>query len=260
MSESDWNPDRYDSDHSYVYGYGEDVVDLLSPSDGERILDLGCGTGELTQEIERRGSGIEAVGVDSSDEMVTKARHEHPELDFLAADARSLSFDREFDAVFSNAALHWIPETDHGDVLSSVGRALRENGRFVAELGGKGNVSLVREAVRDELAERGYGYEEPWYFPRLGEYTALVEGNGFEVRHARLFDRPTVLEGECGMRSWLRMFGDGLLSEVPPEDEEEVISATEKRLKEDLYDAEENRWTADYRRLRFVAYKNCRKE
>lgn len=255
MSE-DWNPDRYDSDHSYVYGYGEDVVDLLSPSDCERILDLGCGTGGLTEEIHRRGSGTEALGVDSSEEMVRKARRKNPDTEFVVGDARSLSFEEDFDAVFSNAALHWIPKKDQQDVISSVRLALRENGRFVAELGGTGNVRLVREAVRDELAERGYGYDDPWYFPSLGEYTALVEENGFEVRYARLFDRHTRLEGEDGLRSWLKMFGDGLLSEVPDEKTDEIVSATEERLRDELYDPDENCWTADYRRLRFAAYKN----
>ena len=250
----DWNPDRYESDHSYVYDYGEDVVDLLAPEEGERVLDLGCGTGRLTAEIADRGA--DATGVDSSEEMVGEARRNHPDPNFIVGDARGLEFEDEFDAVFSNAALHWIPEEDQDDIVASVGRALCDGGRFVAEMGGSGNIAQIRDATRDELTSRGYEYDDPWFFPSVGEYASVLEGNGFEVRRAVLFDRPTELGGEeDGLRSWLRMYAGSILSPVPEDEAEEVRSSVEERLRDGLYDEDESVWTADYRRLRFVAYR-----
>jgi len=206
MSEEGWNPDRYESDHSYVYEYGKSLIDML-PKEGQRILDIGCGTGRLTKEIDRRGP--EAVGIDNSEEMVQKARQNHPEVDFLIGDARGLSFECEFDAVFSNAALHWIPEKDQSDVISSIADSVRDGGRFVAELGGSGNIHRILGAIREELEYRGYEYKKRWYFPSIGEYTHMLEKH-FEVRRAELFYRPTKLGGEDGLRSWLKMYGDGM--------------------------------------------------
>ncbi|MFB6091322.1 MAG: trans-aconitate 2-methyltransferase, partial [Halobellus sp.] len=158
-----------------------------------------------------------------------------------------------FDAVFSNAALHWIDDQDA--VLDSVTDVLRPGGRFVAELGGHGNVSAIVEAVRDELDARGYEPPtDPWYFPTVGEHATTLEAHGFEVRYARLFDRPTELEeGDDGMAAWLGMFGDRLFGPVPEAERPDVVSDVEDRLRDELYDAETNTWTADYRRLRFVA-------
>ncbi|SDJ54706.1 class I SAM-dependent methyltransferase [Natronorubrum texcoconense] len=247
-----WDADDYDGNHSFVSEYGTDVLDLLEPTADERILDLGCGTGHLTARI--AATGAAAVGVDSAAEMIERAREAHPDTQFVRADARTMSFDTPFDAVFSNAALHWIPDEEQDATLRAVRDALRPGGRFVAELGGTGNVERIVDATLAELESRGYDAESPWYFPSVGEYAGRLEDHGFEVRFARLFDRPTELEaGEDGLRNWLEMFGDSLFSSVPADEQAAVIGAVEDRLEERLYDHGEETWTADYRRLRFRA-------
>jgi SAM-dependent methyltransferase len=245
-----WDADAYEDRHAYVYEYGEDVVDLLAPDAGERILDLGCGTGRLTDRI--AATGARAVGVDSSPAMLAEARASRPRPEFVRADATALPFEAAFDAVFSNAALHWIPAADQPDALASVRRALVPGGRFVAELGGAGNVRAIREAVRTAVAARGYEPADPWYFPSIGEYARRLEANGFEVRRARLFDRPTELaDGEDGLAAWLDAFGEGLLADVPAAERDAVVADAADALREERF--RDGTWIADYRRLRFVA-------
>jgi len=253
---NEWNPDDYDGSHDFVFEYGADVLDLLDPAPGERVLDLGCGTGHLTADI---ASAVEpdghVVGVDRSAEMVEQAREAYPDGHFVRADAREFVASEPFDAVFSNAALHWIPEQDA--VTERVADLLRPGGRYVAELGGSGNVGRIVDAVVEAAARRGDEVESPWYFPTVGEHATLLEGHGFEVTYARLFDRPTDLEGGAdGLREWLGMFGDSLLEPLGPEKRDAVVSDAEERLREQLYDAETETWTADYRRVRFVAVRD----
>ena len=246
-TEREWDPDTYDDAHSFVYEYGQDVLAALGPREGERILDLGCGTGHLTGQI--AAAGANSVGLDRSRAMLETAREEHPGCQFVRADARQFAFGRRFDAVLSNAALHWIEADEQDDVLSSVGAALSPGGRFVLELGGRGNVRTIVEAVEAELEMRGYRSPNPWYFPALGEYAARLERHGFEVRRATLFDRPTELEGgPGGLATWLDMFGDGLLAPVEETNRDDIVSAVERRLRPALFD--DGTWTADYRRLR----------
>jgi len=245
-----WDADEYDGDHSFVYEYGADLLDLLEPAPEERILDLGCGTGHLTAQVAE--SGARVVGVDRSASMLETASGSHPEHPFVVADARALPLASGFDAAFSNAALHWIDATDQDAVLAGVHDSLAPEGRFVGELGGLGNVGAIVDAVGAELGRRGYETGTPWYFPSIGEYATRLERAGFEVRHARLFDRPTPLEdGEDGLRNWLEMFGDGLFAAVPADEREGVYRAVEDRLRPTLYG--DARWIADYRRLRFLA-------
>ncbi|MFB6232702.1 MAG: trans-aconitate 2-methyltransferase [Haloarculaceae archaeon] len=250
---NEWDPDDYDGGHGFVYEYGADVVELLAPEPGERILDLGCGTGHLTAEIAASvGDEGRVIGVDRSGEMVARAREAYPDLQFLRADARAFAADTPFDAVFSNAALHWIPQ--QAAVAETVAGLLRPGGRFVAELGGAGNVATIVDAVEAACGDRGLRTENPWYFPTVGEHATLLERHGFEVTHARLFDRPTDLDGgEAGLREWLGMFGDSLLAPLSPEQQAAVVTDVEERLRPTLYDPESSTWTADYRRLRFVA-------
>jgi trans-aconitate methyltransferase len=252
MPDNEWDPDDYDEGHGFVAEYGADVVDLLDPQPGERVLDLGCGTGHLTADIAERGA--EVRGIDAATEMVAGAREQYPELTFEVADAREYRPDSPFDAVFSNAALHWIPGDDHDAVLSMVSEALGEDGRFVAEFGGRGNVSRVEASMRAELRERGYDADHSWYFPSVGEYAPRLESHGLEVTSAWLFDRPTELDGgEAGLREWIGMFGDELFTAVGDTEREAVLDAVEDRLRPALYDTETGTWTVDYRRIRFVA-------
>ena len=245
-----WDADDYDGSHAFVYEYGAALLEVLSPAAGERILDLGCGTGHLTAEL--ADAGADVVGLDSAPGMIEEARASYPDLEFVHADARSMTFDGGFDAVFSNAALHWIRDEDQDAVIAAVRDALEPGGRFVAELGGARNVETIVEATVAELADRGYEGRTTWFFPSVGEYAPRLEDHGFEVRYARLFDRPTELDdGEAGLRRWLEMFGDELLEPVPADEREAVIAGIEDRLRPTLF--ADGTWTADYRRLRFVA-------
>jgi trans-aconitate methyltransferase len=247
---NDWDAAEYDGNHDFVTEYGRDLLDLLAPEPGERVLDVGCGTGHLTAEI--ADSGAEVVGIDASSEMVEQAREAHPECTFRQADVREYDPDGSFDAVFSNAALHWIPGPDHDAVLSTVADALTADGRFVAEFGGRGNVAAITDALESALAERGYDRTHPWYFPSIGEYAPRVESHGLELRVTRLFDRPTELNGgTAGLGNWIGMFGDEFFDGIGSADRQAVLDAVAERLRPQLFDGET--WTADYRRLRLLA-------
>lgn len=243
-----WDPDTYDGSHSFVSEYGKDLLEWLDAKPDERILDVGCGTGRLTAEI--AGSGAEVIGIDQSEAMIEQAQSSHSNCSFVRADATEFDPDESFDAVFSNAALHWISEQD--TVLESIRNALRPGGRFVAELGGADNVRLIVDALETELRERGYEVANPWYFPSIGEYAPRLEAHGFEVRSARLFDRPTELEnGDDGLANWLEMFSEEFFQSVPTDEQDEIIAAVEDELRPTLF--RDGSWIADYRRLRFAA-------
>ena len=250
---ADWNANLYNAKHDFVWKYGSDLVALLDPRPDERILDLGCGTGHLTAKIAE--SGVQVTGVDRSAEMVAAARAAYPNLKFEICDARQLAFREEFDAIFSNAVLHWIHEPEL--VLQGVHRALRPGGRFVAELGGHGNIRAMQEAFDRALAEMGAakpGEVRPWYYPSVSEYSALAEKNGLEVRLITLFDRPTGLaDGENGMRNWIAMFAGDYLAKAGDARREEFLSLVEEWLRPKLF--RDGQWWADYRRLRLVAYR-----
>jgi trans-aconitate methyltransferase len=243
-----WDTGLYDEKHSFVWKHGASLIELLAPRPGERILDLGCGTGHLTAKLAE--AGAEVVGIDASVPMVEEARRLYPQLRFEVADARDFAFDDPFDAVFSNAVLHWVKEPEKA--IACVRRALKSGGRFVAEFGGRGNVQTIVTAL--DAASRAVGlgaWEHPWYYPGISEYTPLLERNGLEVTHAFLFDRPTPLEGEEGLRRWVEMFVGSLLDRVPPDDREGFLRHVEDVARPTLY--RDSQWFADYRRLRIVA-------
>src|ERR1700693_890535 len=250
---AEWDAKLYNAKHDFVWKYGSDVVSLLEPRAGERVLDLGCGTGHLTAQIAE--SGAHVTGVDRSAEMVAAARLAYPNLKFEISDATKLTYREEFDAVFANATLHWIHEPEL--VLQAVWKALRAGGRFVAEFGGKKNIRAMQNAFDESLVELGtakHGEVQPWYYPSVSEYSTLVERNGFEVRLITLFDRPTGLaDGAAGMRNWIVMFGGDYLAKAGEAKREEYLRKVEEKLRPKLF--RDGQWWADYRRLRLVAYK-----
>ncbi|HXQ49593.1 MAG TPA: class I SAM-dependent methyltransferase [Stellaceae bacterium] len=242
-----WDPERYRRNAAFVARHGEGLIDLLAPKSGERILDLGCGEGALAVKIAEHAS---VLGIDASAEQVTATRARG--LDAAVMDGAHLAFDAEFDAVFSNAALHWIKDQDA--VIDGVFRALKPGGRFVAECGGEGNVATVREALHVALARRGIdaAAADPWCFPSAGDYRARLERRGFAVRFIALFPRPTVLPG--GLGDWLETFAESFLDLLPPSQRGPAKAEIEDHVKRRLCDPT-GRWTVDYVRLRFAALK-----
>ena len=245
-----WDAELYDDKHSFVWKLAAGVLELLDAKPGERILDLGCGTGHLTAKI--AGTGAHAVGVDRSPEMIRQARQKYPALRFEVMDAREIALDGNFDAVFSNATLHWINEPER--VIAGIRESLRPGGRFVAEFGGKGNTCELVKAVERAWAKLGLAgpAPHPWYYPSLAEYAGLLEQHGFGVTHAMLFDRPTPLDdGERGLRNWLKMFGGAFVEGLPEATREPLRAEIERELRPKLFRGD--RWVMDYRRLRVVA-------
>ncbi len=246
-----WDAALYDDKHSFVTRYGEALLDLLAPRPGERILDLGCGTGHLTKQIADRGATV--IGLDNSAAMIAAAQQAYPDVTFVLADATNFAFEAPFDAIFSNAALHWVQPPEAA--VRCIARALKPNGRFVAEFGGAGNVAGITDAVRRaRRALTGEDHPHAWFFPSIGAYASLLEACGLEVRAAWLFDRPTPLEGEAGLRDWLAMFGHDLLRGLPADVIEIVTASAERTLRKTHYRNEQ--WTADYRRIRIIAIKS----
>jgi trans-aconitate methyltransferase len=243
-----WDSSLYEDRHSFVWKKVGDLIDLLDPKRGERILDLGCGTGHLTAQIAARGAVV--TGLDASVSMIAQARQNYPKLKFALGDASEFRFDEPFDAVFSNAALHWIPEA--APVMVSVARALKPGGRFVLEMGGRGNIARIFEALGTVLREAGYSPRNPWYFPSAGEYATLLEQHGFEVEALWTMERWNQLDHpEKGMREWLEMFAGDWFEDVPEQAREAIVGEIESRLRASLYC--NGVWWADYRRLRLAA-------
>ena len=245
-----WDAGLYDDKHSFVWKLAAGVLELLNAQSGERILDLGCGTGHLAAKIAETGAHV--VGVDRSPDMIRQAKEKYPSLRFEVMDAREISFDGSFDAVFSNATLHWIKERER--VIVGIRNVLRPGGRFVAEFGGKGNTRELLKAIQHGWAKLQLAgpAPNPWYYPSIPEYADLLEKHGFEVTHATLFDRPTPLnDGVRGLRNWLEMFGGSFVEGLPQTTREHLLAEIERELRPKLF--HDDHWVMDYRRLRIVA-------
>lgn len=246
----DWDVQRYQDQHHFVYEYGFSLVETLQPQPGERILDIGCGSGELTAAIAKAASNVEAVGMDSDINMVEKAKEQFPHVTFFQGDVRSFDVQVPFDAIFSNAALHWVPPANVEQSVKAMSNALKYGGRFVVEFGGKGNVQQIVNAIQEEVP----GAKCPWFFPSISEYTSVLERHGIEVLSANLYDRPTPLENDNeGLQNWLKMFASAFFEGKSPEDVELALNRVQEKLRPILYDG--NQWTADYRRIRIVGKK-----
>jgi SAM-dependent methyltransferase len=243
-----WDPLAYAQDGAFVHGLAGGVFEWLAAKAGEQILDLGCGDGQLTQRIAATGASVK--GVDASSEMVAAARSRG--IDAVQAPAELLPYpDACFDAVFSNAALHWVRDQDA--MMAQVHRVLKPGGRFVAEMGGHGNIAAIQVAFMAVLARHGHAGREDGvnYYPTARAYTARLEKHGFHVQQIALIPRPTPLAAS-GMQGWLRTFRSGVLQGLPQSLRDTVVDETAALLAPSLRD-EEGNWTGDYVRLRFVA-------
>jgi len=243
-----WDPDVYARNARYVSDLGAPVVELLAPKAGERILDLGCGDGELTKKLV--DLGCEVVAVDSSAPQIEAARKLG--LDAHVMNGEELPFNEEFDAVFSNAVLHWIKRAD--PMIAGVYRALKPGGRFVAECGGYGCVHKIKTALVQTLDRRGIDGQSrvPWYFPTPGDYAIRLERIGFRVDSIALIPRPTPLPGDAigFLETFAHSFVQGFSDQEREEFFLEVRDALEPQLKDN-----HGTWIADYVRLRFAATK-----
>ena len=242
-----WSAETYARHARFVSDLAGPVLEWLAPQAGERVLDLGCGDGVLTAELARRG--VSVLGIDISESLLKAAAERGVETRHM--DGQNLPFDGEFDAVFSNAALHWM--SNASAVIEGVFRALKPGGRFVAEFGGHGNVAAVTTAMRATAWRRGgdAALAGPWFFPSVAVYREMLEERGFRVVRIGLFPRPTPLAS--GMIAWLRVFRRPFFAQFGA-DEDVVLSEVEELLAPSLRDAKGN-WTADYVRLRVEAVK-----
>jgi len=242
LSTSKWDAAEYARVGGFVAELGQAALDLLDPHAGERILDVGCGEGTLTKKIVERGATV--LGIDNSPEMIAAAREKG--IDAVRMDVADMTFRSEFDAVFSNATLHWVLETEQAAL--AIFRALKAGGRFAGELGGEGNIARLREALDTELVIRGYlpPTESSNWYPSPEEFAAVYEAAGFDHIDARLIERPTPLDH--GIGEWVTTFRKGWLDRagVPEQERAEIASAVADRFGSNV---------ADYVRLRFIMRK-----
>ena len=250
-STSKWNAGDYARVGSFVPALGEAALDLLDPMPGERILDVGCGDGTLSLKIIERGA--EVVGVDNSPELIEAAREAGVYAELV--DAVDMAFVRRFDAAFSNAALHWMLDKER--VATAIFEALHFGGRFAGEMGGAGNIAILRRGIRAELQERGYPVpaEDPQWYPSPQEFRGVYEAAGFTAVDARIIPRETELAS--GIAEWVKTFRAGWLdaAQVPEADRDAVAAAIERRLEPKLR-RPDGGWFADYVRLRFIMRKS----
>lgn len=249
-TKQEWDVERYQAQHSFVYKYGQSLTELVDSKPGQRVLDIGCGTGELTAELASTGATL--IGMDADPQMVAQAQAQYPDVTFQTGDMRDFRVEEPVDVLFSNAALHWIPGKDIAQAVACMAKSIKPGGRFVVEFGGKGNVQKIVEACQEELLDKhGSRFECPWYFPSISEFTTLLDTHGIEVTSAKLFDRPTPLEdGENGLSNWIRMFASQFFSEYL---DDSFLNAVNDKLRPDLHDGKQ--WVADYRRIRIVGRK-----
>ncbi len=248
-----WDAKHYQEEHAFVFEYGQDVLELLEIQKGQRVLDLGCGTGQLTQQISRLGASV--VGVDQSREMLSFAKKSYPNIDFIQKNILELSFREEFDAVFSNAVFHWIEKSRQQDAAKRIADALKPGGRLATEFGGHGNNQGTIDVMLGVLARYGIKESVNLYFPTVGEYASVLERAGIEVQYAALFDRPTKLSGgEDGMKNWIGMFHQRLFESLPPALRTQAMGEILDELRENGF-FWDGAWYSDYRRIRIAAKK-----
>ena len=243
-----WNPESYARNARFVSDLGEPLLRLLDPKPGELILDLGCGDGALTEKIAVCGARV--IAMDMSRAQVEAARQRG--LTAIVMNGHRLGFKQCFDAVFTNAALHWMTRPER--VVASVWNCLKPGGRFVGEFGGKGNVDAIRAALHAALRRRGIDpwTVDPWYYPSPAQYSALLWQTGFTVEYIESIPRPTPLPGDISI--WLEIFAQPFTKAVDEAEHESVVAEVRAELEPKLRGSEGN-WVADYVRLRFRAIK-----
>jgi ubiquinone/menaquinone biosynthesis C-methylase UbiE len=256
-----WQAHQYDFNHGFVSEYGKELISILNPQKGQNILDLGCGTADITRVIKDTGANV--IGIDSSIEMLEQGKVKYPELDLRCVDVLDMDYRNQFDSIISNAALHWVH--DSVTAVKNMNRALKLGGHVVLEFGGHGNISNIQASITNVLYNLGYkenSRRKIWYFPTIGQYASILEDNGFNVTTALLYKRPTLLEGEMGMENWIRQFASGYFDNLYEEQIASVMECITEGSKKRGYQSnlhgsnyKDGMWMADYVRLRIVATK-----
>lgn len=245
----EWNSSLYDKKHDFVAEYGKGLLEFIPENDKQTILDLGCGTGTLT--VQLSGLCNKVVGVDSSQNMVDKAKEQFENIEFRVCDALALPFEKEFDVVFSNAVFHWI--SNHNALLKNIYKVLKPQGLLVCEFGASGNISTIENAFANACKGLGYSYEPKFNFPTVENFGKLLENNRFVIDRIYDYDRPTILkDGENGLVNWLKQFFASELILMPEYIQAMIFKEVEKLTRSTLWNGEE--WVADYRRLRIIAH------
>lgn len=249
MSRQTWETGHYQQHAGFVPTLGQAILDRLAPKAGEEILDLGCGDGVLTKQLMETGAIVK--GIDSSESFIETCRARSIDAELM--DGEAITYESCFDAVFSNAAMHWMKNPDA--VANGVFRALRPGGRFVSEMGGFGNVGAIRAMFHVLLDQRGIDpmLHDPWYFPSPAAQTQVLERAGFNVVWTALVPRPTPLPTD--MVGWLSTFGQSFAAALDSKDRPGLYEDVAKRLETILHDPATGTWYADYVRLRFEAHR-----
>ena len=245
-----WNSEEYAKGFSFVHEYGKDVLDLVDEGSGVAV-DLGCGTGALSGELAKKGYDV--IGVDASEEMLDKARKEFPEIKFVLSDALTFSLEEKASVIFSNAVFHWIDREKQDELAANIYEQLLPGGVLVTEFGGKGCAESVHSALEACFAKRGLVYPRTFYFPTIGEYAQVLERNGFIIRYAIFFDRPTEQKSGHGVKDWCRMFVKKPFEDMDESMKEEILEEVEQSLRSQLY--KNGKWFVDYVRIRVKAVK-----
>lgn len=244
-----WDTEGYIENFGFVHEYGEDVISLIDAKPGSFVIDLGCGSGALSEKL--REKGYEVLGIDASEDMVKAASESYPDIRFVCGDAVSFKPERGADVVFSNAVMHWIDADKQEAAARNIFDALVPGGDFVCEFGGSGCAETVHAELARIFEKRGLVYKNPFFFPTIGEYAPILEKAGFTVRYAVLFDRPTVQKTEDGLADWIRMFDKKPFEGLEPELCDEIIAEASENLRPVLF--KDGKWIVDYVRIRIKA-------
>ena len=246
-----WDSADYNNNFDFVYKYGEDVLGLVDAPKGSRVVDLGCGTGPLTQKLLEMG--YQVTGLDASEDMLRQARELHPDITFHLADAVTFHLDKKANAIFSNAVFHWIDKEKQSQMLANIADNLVDGGILVFEFGGYKNAELVHGMLERGFEKRGFSYPRTFYFPSIGEYATLLEKNHLLVEYAALFDRPTPQKGENGLKDWINMFVKAPFNGMDEDLKNEIIDEAVLNLTDRLH--HDDGWFVDYVRIRMRARK-----
>lgn len=247
-----WNPTLYDNKHKFVSNYGEYLVSLLNAQKNEHILDLGCGTGDLANDISESGATV--TGIDSAKSMIVTAKHKYPHINFNVQNSEDLTYEAAFNGVFSNAAIHWMQNQQK--VIQNCYDALLPGGRFVGELGGANNIQSIVNAIKlaSKHLDIPYNHHKfPWIFPTKKVMIEHLKSAGFENITVEHYKRPTPLDGEDGIRNWLEMFSNNMFANLTEHEMKAIYSECERILRPQIY--QDGQWIVDYWRLRFIAKK-----